>query len=98
MARLEFTAAAEADLEQIGDYIAHENPLAAVRMVLDIREHCRKIAAVPGIGHARPDLGPDLRSLALQPYVIVYNSKEPDRVVVIRIIHGARDLPRLIQD
>ncbi|CBS86847.1 type II toxin-antitoxin system RelE/ParE family toxin [Azospirillum lipoferum] len=98
MARLELTAAAEADLEQIGDYIAHENPLAAVRLVLDIREHCRKIAKVPGIGRPRPDLGTCLRSLALPPYVIVYCHTEPDRVVVIRIIHGARDLSRLIQE
>ncbi|HYF90521.1 type II toxin-antitoxin system RelE/ParE family toxin [Azospirillum sp.] len=98
MARLELTAAAEADLEQIADYIAHENPLAAVRLVLDIREHCRKIAAVPGIGRARPELGPNLRSLALQPYVIVYSHTEPHRVIVIRIIHGARDLPRIMQD
>ncbi len=98
MAWLDFTASAEADLESIGDYIAQDSPLAAIRLVMDIRDQCRKIAATPGLGRARPELGVDLRSLAVAPYVISYRCDEPDRITVIRIVHGARDLPRLIRE
>ncbi|BAI71727.1 plasmid stabilization system protein [Azospirillum sp. B510] len=98
MARLEFTAAAQADLESIGDYIAQDNPMAAIRMVLDIRDHCRKIAAIPTLGRVRPEFGAGLRSFAVSPYLIVYKVEEPDRVIVIRVVHGARDLPQLMRD
>ncbi|CAO3400164.1 type II toxin-antitoxin system RelE/ParE family toxin [Azospirillum palustre] len=96
MARLDFTAAADADLESIGDYIAQANPLAAIRMVLDIRDHCRKIASLPAIGRSRPELGVGLRSLSVSPYLIIYKAAEADRIVVIRIVHGARDLPQVM--
>ncbi|PWC79029.1 type II toxin-antitoxin system RelE/ParE family toxin [Azospirillum sp. TSH64] len=98
MARLEFTAAAEGDLESIGDYIAQDNPLAAIRMVLDIRDHCRKIASMPAIGRSRPELGTGLRSLSVSPYLILYRAENADRVIVIRIVHGARDLPHVMRD
>lgn len=98
MARLDFTAAAEADLESIGDYIAEDNPLAAIRMVMDIRDHCRRIASAPAIGRARPEFGMDMRSLSVSPYVIVYRIEKPGRVIVVRIVHGARDLPRLMRE
>jgi toxin ParE1/3/4 len=98
MIRLDFAAAAEADLESIGDYIAQDNPLAAIRMILDIRDHCRKIASIPAIGRTRPELGAGLRSLSVSPYVIIYRYEEPDRVVVVRIVHGARDLPQVMKE
>lgn len=98
MARLDFTATAEADLESIGDYIAQDNPLAAIRMVLDIRDHCRKIASMSAIGRSRPEFGVGLRSLSVSPYLIIYSAAEADRVIVIRIVHGARDLPQVVRE
>lgn len=36
------------------------------------------------------------RRLVLRPYLIVYSILSKDRVRVVRIVHGARDLPQLL--
>ena len=45
--RAYLTPQAEADLEEIGDYIALDNPRRAVPFIREIREHCEKIAEGP---------------------------------------------------
>jgi plasmid stabilization system protein ParE len=50
-----FTLQAKQDLEEIGDYIAADNPSRAI--VRETREHCAKIASSPLSYVARPDLG-----------------------------------------
>jgi toxin ParE1/3/4 len=45
--QVRFTAQAELDLEEIGDYIAADNPSRALAFVQAIREHCKRIAAAP---------------------------------------------------
>ncbi|MFV3129821.1 type II toxin-antitoxin system RelE/ParE family toxin [Niveispirillum sp. KHB5.9] len=56
---------------------------------------CRGIAEGRAIGHARRDL-PSIPWLFLNeaPFVIVY---DPADRLVIRILHQARDMPRLIR-
>mgnify|MGYP000007450059 FL=1 len=44
---VEFTAAAEADLEGIGDYIARDNPVRATSFVLELARACLDLAAMP---------------------------------------------------
>jgi plasmid stabilization system protein ParE len=39
-----FTPQAEIDLEEVGDYIALDNPGRAVSFIREIRQHCEKIA------------------------------------------------------
>jgi plasmid stabilization system protein ParE len=41
------TAAAEADLESIGDWIAARNPERAVSFVRELRARCLKLADAP---------------------------------------------------
>jgi len=53
---------AEFDLEEIGDYIAADNPSRAVSFVQEIREHCAKIATSPLAYVARPELCEGIRS------------------------------------
>ena len=45
--RAHLTPQAEIDLEEIGDYIALDNPKRAVSFVREIRQHCEKIAEGP---------------------------------------------------
>jgi plasmid stabilization system protein ParE len=49
---------------------------------------------------ARPDLGPspggEIRSVAMQGYVILFRYL-PDRLQIIRILHGQRDLPATVR-
>ena len=41
------TAEAENDLEQIGDYIAQDNPKRALSFVLALRDKCLSLADAP---------------------------------------------------
>ena len=41
--RAYLTPQAEIDLEEIGDYIALDNPKRAVSFIREIRQHCEKI-------------------------------------------------------
>jgi toxin ParE1/3/4 len=45
----------------------------------------------PLAGPARAQLAPGLRVTFCRPYAIYY-IVEPDAVVIVRIIHGARDI------
>lgn len=41
------TAEAESDLEQIGDYMAQDNPKRALSFVLELRDKCLSLAETP---------------------------------------------------
>jgi toxin ParE1/3/4 len=86
-----FSIQAEADLEEIGDYIAADNPSRAAAFVREIREHCAKIAASP-LGYvARPDLGDGIRTCTHGRYLILFRPRG-NEIVIVRVLHGARDL------
>jgi toxin ParE1/3/4 len=44
--RAHFTPQAEIDLEEVGDYIALDNPARAVSFIREIRQHCERIAGI----------------------------------------------------
>ena len=94
MARLTITESARADLQEIRTYIAKDNPAAARRVVERLRAQARKLAATPGIGRSRKDLRPDLFSFPVGKHVLFYRP-QPGGIVLVRVIHGARDLPAL---
>ena len=49
---------------------------------------------MPEVGRQRPDLAPNLRSLPAGNYVIFYRPI-PDGIQLIRVLHGARDIPAI---
>jgi toxin ParE1/3/4 len=48
------------------------------------------------MGRERDDLGPALRSVAHSSYVIIFRYLD-DRIQVVRIVHGRRDLPAVMK-
>ena len=89
--RLIFAPLAVADLEEIGDYIALDNPPRALSFIRELRTQCRKILDNPLAFPAREDLAPGLRVLPYGQYLIFY--RPMDTIVRIeRILHGARDV------
>ena len=90
-----FTPQAEIDLEEIGDYIALDNPRRAVTFIQEIRRQCEKIADTPMSYLARPDLGGAIRICIHGNYLVVF---EPfaDGALILRILHGARRLPVVV--
>jgi toxin ParE1/3/4 len=95
MARLTIAGSARADLREIRDHIAKDNPGAARRVVLRLRATARRLAETPGMGRSREeDLRPGLFSFPLGQYVLFYKA-QPGGIVLIRALHGARDLPAI---
>ncbi|HMN87717.1 MAG TPA: type II toxin-antitoxin system RelE/ParE family toxin [Bauldia sp.] len=86
---------AEADIEAIVLYIAEDNRAAAKRWLDDIHRHCRKLGEMPGMGVARPDVRPDLRTLSAGNYLILYREVEGGAEIV-RVVHGARQWEKLL--
>jgi toxin ParE1/3/4 len=82
------------------DWIAQDNPLAARAFRDAVLAVAERIGDHPQIGARRLHLArSQYRFLVLTgyPYLVVYRD---DRVppVVVRVVHGARDLPRVLRD
>ena len=88
------TAQANIDLVEIWEYIARDTAPSADELLDRIAEACGTLADNPLVGRAREELAPSLRSLPVGNYVIFYRPIH-DGIVVIRVLHGARDLPGL---
>jgi toxin ParE1/3/4 len=92
--RAGITELAESDLAKIWLYIARENPDAADQFVDKLRVQCHRLAAAPQLGRPRPEFAMDLRSYRVGNYFIFYFPTDAG-IEVARVLHGARDLPRL---
>ena len=89
--RTVFAPLAEADLDEIADYIAADNPARALSFTRELRERCAKIASTPRTYPLRPTIAPDIRAAPFGNYLIFY-SERADHVLIERILHGARDI------
>ena len=96
MARLTRTARAEEDLIEIWTWVAADSPSAADRLLDRIDEICWRLAETPGLGAARPDLAEGLRYFVTGSHLVIYRLA-PGGVEIVRIVHGARDLPDLFR-
>jgi toxin ParE1/3/4 len=95
-APLLFSAFVRQDLLEITRYIAKENPQRAHDFVSALRAQCALLATQPKLGVARPELAQSLRSIPYQRYIIFF-SPTASGVLIERVLHGARDLPSLLQ-
>lgn len=94
--RVVFTRAAAADLEDIADHIAQDNPGRALTFVRELRVACRQIRDSPRAFPVVPDhKDAGLRRRAYGRYLIFYRIQD-DAVVIVHILHGARDLEAVV--
>ena len=86
-----WTRRARRNLDDIGIYIARDDPAAAERVVRRIIERIAVLHYFPRIGRAGSV--PGTRELVVPdtPYIVIYRLKE--RVEVLRIRHGAQLWP-----
>src|SRR4051794_36072742 len=96
MAYVVFAPAAAADLTEVYEFVAADNYLAAGALVDRLEHQIAALAAQPGMGRSRPELGPRLRSFAVGKYVIFYRPIE-DGIEVIRVLHGMQDIDRIFE-
>jgi len=92
-----FGTQAKRDLDAIWNYVAHEDSAAADRLIELIYATSRRLADFPESGPARPDIAPSVRSLMAGRYLLLYRVGG-DAVDIVRIIHGARDIPAALQE
>ena len=78
------------DLQEIGDYIARDNPQRAASFVGELLAHSQRVAEHPETYPARPELSEGLRFCAHQRCVNFFTAS-PERVRIERIIYGSRD-------
>lgn len=84
------------DIRSISVHIAKDNPRAAKKWVVTVKEKCRRIGRTPGLGTGRAEIDPTLRVVAVGKYLILYRMSGPD-VEIVRVLHGARDWQSLLR-
>ena len=92
MADVEISGPARRDLREIHRWIAQDDPVAADRVLSDLRDAVTRLAEMPGLGHVRDDLADHtLRAWTVRRYVVIY---QPDRVplLIVRVLSGYRDI------
>lgn len=88
---------AEADLDAIWEYVFTESGNADIadRIIRSITERIYLLARFPNAGRSRDDeLGAGRRSFPVRDYIIVYRVTGED-VLVLRVVHGRRDIKAL---
>jgi plasmid stabilization system protein ParE len=94
MARVLYTPSAETDLLDAWLFIAEEDPIAADRMLDTIDCEANTLSSQPRMGRARPELGEGVRSWpTATPYILFYTSEGED-LIVLRVLHHAREVQR----
>ena len=88
------SVAAKADLREIGDFIASDSRKAAARVTKRLLANVRSLARTPE-RYPAVQAGRDVRKCVVPPHVIFYRV-ESTRVVVLRIVHGARDFAPIV--
>jgi plasmid stabilization system protein ParE len=90
------SAEAEQDLERIADYIARDNPPRAVSFLQELRVKCLALADMP----ERFPLVPRYEASGVRHRVhgnyLIFYRVEPEKVVVIHILHGAQDYAAIL--
>ncbi|MDP1989972.1 MAG: type II toxin-antitoxin system RelE/ParE family toxin [Syntrophales bacterium] len=90
--RVDITASAEADLAEIWDYIAQDNPDSATAFILRLEEQIGTLEGFPDRCPLVPEnefLGTAYRHLLFGNYRTVFKIIGA-RVIILRVIHGAR--------
>lgn len=94
MKNCRFSVESRQDLQGIHDYIAAEDPAAALRLVERIEQSCQLLAENPLMGEACDSLTERLRMTAVGNYIL-FHRPDDDGAKIVRVIHGARDWRRL---
>ena len=90
-ATLVYSRKAEADLDDIFDFIAADNPRRARTYIEEIQKACRDLCTTPLIGVERPELRPGLRILPLWRRIVITYELQPERICILRIFSGGQD-------
>ena len=91
--RIRWSDVAEADLDQLYDYIARDVPYYAEQFVDRLIEAVGVLQDHPQLGRRVPEVEEreDVRELIFQSYRVIY-LPETEQIHALTVIHGSRDL------
>jgi plasmid stabilization system protein ParE len=96
MAEIVWTEEAVQWLEEIFEYVAAENPLAAGSVTSSIFERAQMLSDFPLIGYLyRKEQDGEIRVLLHGHYRIAYLARA-ERIDILGVFHGALDIVRLL--
>lgn len=86
-----FSRPALKDLDEIFEYVARDNPVAARHLLLQIKASAERIGRYPYMGRATDDeKGARVFPIPRTNYKVFYDVMGED-VLILRVMHGARD-------
>ncbi len=94
MAKITWTAEAQRWLEDIFEYIALDNPQAAVQTVNGIYDRTQTLANFPEMGHRYWASSRHVRILLFGHYRIAYLIKNDGDIDVLGVFHGSLDISK----
>jgi toxin ParE1/3/4 len=98
MSRFVLTKVARADLDEIFDHIARDNPNAASRVLEKLRDAMRMLARTPKMGHYRRDLASEpVRFWSVYSYLVIYRP-EARPLQIVRVLHASRDVRAILEE
>ena len=97
MVQIDWSLPAIDDLREVFHYIARDSPKYARATVERITVLTARLAQWPQMGDILPEF-PDYRQFVVGNYRLIYREDEPNqRVLIIGVIHAARDLPPILE-
>ena len=94
MRRLQFTPAAQADLDQIWEYsVERWGKVQAVRYVRDLQATCKALAEGRQSGRSAEDIRHGYRKAACGGHILFYRLTD-EALVAVRILHQRMDVER----
>lgn len=91
MVKIILSESAWHDLDSITDYIALDSPRYAKEFSVRLFERIEQLGTFPESGRIVPEFSNELiRELIFGKYRVVYRIYGPTKIIIIRIIHGAK--------
>jgi toxin ParE1/3/4 len=91
---IKITANARADLDELWNSVAQHNIDSAERLMQRLDYRIRSLSQFPETGIPRPEIYDNLRLLVEGNYLVLYLVRD-GMIIILRVVHGARDLTRL---
>jgi plasmid stabilization system protein ParE len=92
------TPEAQSNVDEIADFIAEESVDAAIRVLEALEDAFQQLAEMPEMEHTREDLTDrPVKFWSVFSYLVVYDPASRP-MTVLAVLHGARDVAKLLQN
>jgi toxin ParE1/3/4 len=91
--RVVVSSRARSDILEVHAYLSERSLIAADRALIRFSERFNELCDFPLLGPDRSELRASLRGLIIDGYVAFY-IVEVDRIVIVRVLDGRRDIAK----